>query len=81
MLDKESEIFVMHVAALEALLAEMIIHPTQKAQIAALKQDKVLTKVPAKYSDFANIFSETKALVLPEQTEFNQHAIELDKSK
>ena len=35
-LDKESETFVVHVAALEALLARMAIHFSQKARILAL---------------------------------------------
>ena len=33
------------------------------------------------YSDFANVFSKKKALVLLEQTELNEHAIELEGDK
>ena len=44
-LDKESETFVVQVAALEALpeSVEMTMHPLQAAQIVALKQDEALT--------------------------------------
>ena len=31
-----------------------------------------------KYSDFVDVFSEEKALVLPEQTDLNKHAIKLE---
>ena len=61
----------MHIIALETLLARMTIQLSKKAQIAFLKQDEAPTKVLTKYSDFSNIFLEKKALVLPEQTEFN----------
>ena len=37
--------------------------------------------IPAKYSDFADIFLEESANVLPEQTGANEHTIELKKGK
>ena len=37
--------------------------------------------VSAKYSDFADVFSEKLANVLPEQIRINQHAIKLEKGK
>ena len=49
------------------------------AQIAFLLTKEV--KIPKEYLDFTNIFLEEKALVLSEQTEFNSHAIKLEKSK
>ena len=36
---------------------------------------------PAKYSDFANVFSEESANVLSKQTKINKHAITLEESK
>ena len=88
-LDAESETFMMHVSALEAPLSGMTIHLSRAAQIigsdsmplAALKQNEAPTKVSIKYSDFADVFLEKKALVLPEQTDFNEHAIELESGK
>ena len=37
--------------------------------------------VPTEYSDFADVFSEKSASVLPKQTGANKHAIELEKGK
>lgn len=65
----------MHVAALEAMLSGMTIYPSREAQIAVLKQNEAPTKVLTEYSDFWDIFSEKVALVLPEQTDVNEHAI------
>ena len=38
-------------------------------------------RIPDEYSDFTNVFSEKKALVLPERTKLNEHAIDLENSK
>ena len=59
----------------------MSIYPLREAQIAALRQDEAFTEVEAKYSDFSDVFSTEEVLVLPKQTEFNQHTIELERSK
>lgn len=50
-------------------------------QVAALKQDKALTKVFIKYLNFSDVFSKKNALVLLEQTDLNEHVIELEKNK
>ena len=79
--------FVVQVAELKA--PEINIHPSQIAQItdgdpmqiAALKQDEVLTKILVKYSDFADVFLVEEALVLLEYTKLNKHAIELKDGK
>ena len=55
------------------------IHPDRAAQIASLLTKEV--KIPDKYSDFTDVFSEEKALVLPERTELNEHAIDLEDGK
>ena len=78
-LDEESNTFVMHVLALETPLSRMSIHPNKEAQIASLLTKKVT--IPDKYSDFADVFSEKKALVLLEQTNLNKHAINLEGDK
>ena len=66
---------------MKALLSGMMIDLLQKAQIVALKQDEALTKILAKYSDFSDVFSEKKTLMLLEQTDLNKHTIELKKDK
>ena len=80
-LDEESETFVVHVAALEAPLAGMAIHPSRAAQILALIQDEAPTKVPPKYADYADVFSFDLAIELPENTGIHKHAIELQDGK
>lgn len=79
--------FVVYVAALKAL--KMTIHPSRisqilgsnRVQITALKQNYVSIKVLTEYSDFADVFSEKKSLMLPEQIELNWYAIEQEDSK
>ena len=80
-MDEESETFVVHVAALEAPLAGMAIHPSQAAQISALIQDEAPTEVSPKYADYADVFSFDLAMELPENTGINEHAIELQDGK
>ena len=53
----------------------MIIHFPKKTQIVLLLAKKVTVLV--EHSDFADIFSEELANVLPEQTKANEHAIKL----
>ena len=57
----------------------MPIHPAQEVQIALLvgKEVKILTK----YSDFSDVFSEERALILPKVTELNEYAIELQEGQ
>ena len=78
-LDENSETFFIHVTAQEALLAGMSIYPDRKAQIASLLTKKVT--IPDEYSDFVNVFSEKRALVLSERTNLNEHAIKLKGNK
>ena len=52
------------------------IHPDRTAQIVLLLTKKV--KISDNYSDFVNVFSKEKTLVLTEYTEFNEHVINLE---
>ena len=52
-------------------------HPLKKAQVAHLKADEALTKVPNKYTDFAHIFLPKLAVELPKHMRINDHAIKL----
>lgn len=81
MLDQNFKTFVVHMAILKAQLLKMTIHLLQKAQIATVKQNKASTQVSTKYSKFANVFSEKKALMLPQQINLNKHAIKLEDDK
>ena len=60
-LDEKSETFVVHVASLNLTPG---IHPNRAARIASLLTEEV--KILDKYSDFVDVFSEKKALVLSE---------------
>ena len=55
------------------------IYPNRAVQIAFLLTKEV--KIPDEYSDFTDVFSEEKALVLPECTKLNEHAINLEDGK
>ena len=70
---------MIHVSALETPLSKLSIILNRKAQITFLLTKKVT--ILNKYSNFANVFSEKKSLVLSEQTELNEHAIKLEGNK
>ena len=75
--DENVEAFVVQVTSLN--LNSISIHPAQEAQIALLVIEEI--KIPTKYSDFSDVFSKEKALILPKITKLNQHAIELQKGQ
>ena len=72
---------MVHIAPLEALLAGMVIHLSQKAQISALIQNEAPIKFLSKYADYADIFSFNLAIELPKDTGINKHVIELQDGK
>ena len=77
-LDPEHETYVVHVASLSStLLASLDIHPFRKPEVSGLIAQEAPTKIPAKYSDFADVFSPDLASKLPEHIRINDHAIEL----
>ena len=57
----------------------MTIHLVREAQLALLLVEKVT--VPTKYLNFADVFLEKSANVLPEQIGVNEHSIELKEDK
>ena len=57
----------------------MAIHLASKVQIVLLVAKEV--KIPTKYSDFLDVFSKEKALILPEATKLNQYTIKLEKGQ
>ena len=75
-LDKNVEAFMMHVSSLGLW---MTIHLARKAQLVLLLAKKIT--VPTNYSDFADVFSEKSANILPKRLRANEHAIELKKGK
>ncbi len=75
-LDPKHKALIIHVNALSVNLSDEI-HLSRRAQIGHLKADEVPSKVPSKYTDFANVFSRKLVGELPEHTEINNHVIEL----
>ena len=71
--------FVVHVAIREQ--ETMALHFEKQTQVGALLFDKASTEVPAKYSDYSNIFSAKNAAELSKNPRINKHAIKLDKDK
>ena len=77
-LDPEHEIYVVHLALLSFTpLARLDVPPFWRPQISGLIAKEAPTKVSAKYSDFADVFSPDLASELPKHTGINNHAIEL----
>ena len=74
-MNENIKVFVIYVSSLSL----ESIYLNKKAQIASLLTEKIT--VSDKYSDFANVFSEQQALVLPEWIKLKQLAIELQDDK
>ena len=82
-LDPESEIFVVYVASLSfdalpsSLPLKLNVYLFRRPQVSDLIVEEAPTKVSAKYSDIADVFSLDLMFELPEHTGINNHAIEL----
>ena len=78
-LDPGYETFVIHIAFLKSLsnIQKDNIHPSSRAQIAALVANKAHISISTDYSDFADVFSPKLASKLLEHTGINDHAIKL----
>ena len=75
-LNPEYEIYVVHVTSLSFTpLASLDVHPSRRPQVSGLIAEEAPTKVPAKYSDFADVFSPDLASELFEHTRINDDAI------
>ena len=81
MLNPEHETYVVYVGSVSSdtlpSSSSLDVHLLKKPQISGLIAEETTTKVPAKYSDFADVFSLDLASELPEYTGINNHAIEL----
>ena len=82
-LDSESETFVVHVTSLSSDMSpsssplKLDVHHFCRPQVSGLIAEEVPIKIPAEYSNFANVFSPDWASELLEHTRINNHAIEL----
>ena len=84
-MDAESETFVVHIVIREQ--KKMPVHSERqaqiqdKAQVGVLLFDEAPTDVSAKYSNYSDVFSAENVTELPENTEMNEHTIELEEGK
>ena len=69
---------MVHIAT---LFKPMKVHQDWEVQITALIADKALVTISAEYSNFEDVFFKESAAVLPEHTEINTHAINLEDGK
>ena len=82
-LNSEQEDYVVHVASLKSTPLTSLesppldVHPFRRPQISSLIAEEAPTKVPAEYSDFADVFSLDLASELPKHTGINDYAIKL----
>ena len=77
-LNPEHETFVVYVASLSFTpLVAFNVYPSWRPQISGLIAKKISTKIPAKYSDFANVFSLDLVFKLSKHTKINDYTIKL----
>lgn len=70
-MDENFKVLTVHIISLSSSLIS--IYLTIKIQVYFLIAEKV--NIPKEYSNFSNVFSEKKAMVLPEITNLNQYVI------
>ena len=81
-LDLEHEIYLVYVVSFRSILLiaslgsiSLNVHLSRRPHIFGLIAKKASTKVPTKYSDFADVFFSDLVFKLPEQIKINDHAI------
>ena len=77
-LNLKHKTYVVDIASLSSTpLIAFNVYLFRRPQISGLMAKEALTKIPAKYSDFADVFSPDLASELLEHTEINNYAIKL----
>lgn len=74
-LDSDNEAFIVYIAPV--ISSDTIVHLSDQAQIALLKEDEALTAILSEYIDFVDIFSLSLIVELSKHTKINDHAIML----
>ena len=79
--DLEHEKYIVHVGLVSSnalpISSPLNVHPSRRSQRSGLIAKKAPTKIPAKYLDFADIFSLDLTPKLSKNTKINDHAIKL----
>ena len=82
-LDPEHETYIVHVGSVSCDVSpsssplKLDVHLSRRPQVSGLIAKEAPTKVPAEYSNFADVFSPDLASKLSEHIGINNHAIEL----
>ena len=82
-LDTEHETYVIYIGSISSVVLfssfppNTDIHPFRKPQISSLIAEEAFTKVPAKYSDFTDIFSPDLVSKVLKYSGINNYAIKL----
>ena len=75
--DPKHKTFIVHIASLSSISLHANVHSSYGLPIVGLIVKKASTKVSAKYTDFADVFSLDLTFKLPEHIGINDHAIKL----
>ena len=83
MLEPVYETYIVHVGSVSSNASpsssplKLNFYPSHRPQVSGLIAEEILTKVPAKYLDFADVSSQDWVSELLEHNKINNHAIEL----
>lgn len=80
-LDKNTNMLILHIAILEAPESTMSIHLLQSSLLAVLEQKEASLKIGRGYKEYINVFSPNLVMKLPENTGIIEHTSELVKAK
>ena len=81
--DPKYETYIVHIESVSSNTSssfsplELDVHSSRRHQVSGLIAKEALTKVPAEYSDFADVISPDLLSELPEHTGINDHAKKL----
>lgn len=78
-MNENAKTFVIYVVTLSTSVVQ--VYPSCQVQFELLLANKALTKVPSKYSDYADIFLFNRVMELSEKIDINKYAIKLLKGK
>lgn len=79
--NKNSETIIIYLVALKASPSAILVQSFWAALLAALQKDKASTKIAPEYANYADIFYASLAIEMLENTNINEHTIELIESK
>ena len=79
--DPQHKTFIIHIIFFSSTLLNAGVHPFHRPQVPGLIAKKAFTKILAKYTNFADVFSPELAFKLLEYIGINNHTIKLVKGQ